>query len=143
MRTCRLWPVALALPVLVLSGCGGLGQPVSLARDSYDGIPKQLGTNLESFGEPAAVWLDAEQEAFAVVLYGSSSCPSTPVELTVVDEQLIELRLARSQQDPCTADIAARTHEFGTPSGVGDEVSLELVFEEGDPYRIPIQPPQG
>lgn len=115
-------PVALVLAVLALLIAQGPpatpGGPVSVAEKVERGFPDALSeqqlAELPEF-QSAVVWLD-EPETFALITWGSSSCPGVVTALTVTASDAIQLQLAAPDEGPCTADLAATSHTFSMPA---------------------------
>ncbi len=115
----------------VLAGCGTPG----VADGVSPGVPP--GAVLDPLSEgPVAAWVE-EGSRFAVVTWGSSSCPSVATELTVEADDRLSLTFGPSPNDPCTADIAPTTHEFELPDSVtGRPVTITVGYEEWDETHI-------
>lgn len=84
-----------------------------------------------------AGWLDAGAK-FAVVLSGSSSCPTFPSSVEVLTAHHLKLNLATRNAPACTADMAPRTYVLKTP--VDLDVSKEVTLEFGE--TTVVLPPQ-
>lgn len=65
----------------------------------------------------AVTWVE-RGETFAIVTWGSSSCPPAATGLTAEGEDRVVVAFAPSPNDPCTADMAPTTHEFALPDRV-------------------------
>lgn len=126
MRSGLTTLVAAATAVLLLAGCGSPG----VADGVRPGVPSGLG--LDPGDGPVAVWLD-EGARFAVVTWGSSSCPAVATSLTATAADRLSLTFAASSNDPCTADMAPTTHEFVLPDAVtGRPVTISITYEDRD-----------
>lgn len=133
--------VGVALAVLLLAGCSA---PTSIAYATYDRAPAGFdsGGGLLN-GEPGASWLIG-QKSFAIVTFGSSSCPPIPVELTAEPPSAMTLRFVPSQNQPCTADLRATTHQFYLPEGmdVASRIDITIVWDFPQPaeYHVELEP---
>ncbi len=75
-------------------------------------------------------WLE-EGETFAIVTWGSGSCPPVPTILSLEAMNRIAVTFAPSPDDPCTADMAPTTHEFELPDEITDvPVTVEIRYED-------------
>lgn len=126
LRT-RLATVVIGLAAVALTGCGD----ATVADRVYGGLPENLDDVL-GYEEVRAVWLE-DTDRFAVVTWGSSSCPAVATELTVEAADELALMFGQPKNGPCTADMAATTHEFVTPEELtGRPVHLTVSFEDWD-----------
>lgn len=134
MHRSRLTAASLvALAALILTGCTGdaaPGQDGSIATDVYPGLPEDA-TGPVGTEQTTAVWLADGRERFAIVTWGSSSCPPVATELTVVGPDAVSLSFGEPVQDVCTADMAATTHEFVMPAEVTERPVLVDVAVQG------------
>lgn len=123
----------LFLAVLTLVGCsGGAPDSGSITTDVYSGLPDGTDTGA-GFEQTTAVWLDSGHERFAIVTWGSSSCPPIATELTASDAHAISVAFAQPTQEICTADMAATTHEFDLPAEVTQRpVAVEVTIQGYD-----------
>ncbi|MGJ9402704.1 hypothetical protein [Arthrobacter sp. KK5.5] len=105
---------------LLLGGCGAAPY-----ERSQRGLPE--GVTGGEIGEPAAVWT-AYPELFAVVLYGSSSCPPEPATLDVAEPDKLIMTLKEASSGPCTADLAPTSYEFAAPDGLdtGTDIAIRI-----------------
>lgn len=115
-------------------GDSGTAQEVEFServtRGAPEGIDWARGGEID--GEPVAGWI-VEGESFAVVTWGSSSCPPVAAKLLIQGGDRIELGFENSPNEICTADMAPTTQEFDLPAGVSERpVTLVLRFEGGD-----------
>jgi len=112
--------------MLLFTGCSG-----GVARSSERGIPEGLDIDWSGEG-PAAGWVD-EGETFAVVTWGSSSCPRVASALEVVAEDHLDLTFDAGSNGICTADMAATTHTFDLPSGITKApVTITISYRDWD-----------
>lgn len=123
--------VLVALGALGLSSCA----TSSVADHVYSGLPEQLEYHPGS-EELQALWLD-DSARFAVVTWGSSSCPSVATKLTVEAADQLQLTFGQPQEGLCTADMAATTHEFVTPGELtGRPVHLTVRFDGAEDASV-------
>ena len=124
--------VSVLLVALLLAGCA---EPVSVAERTAPELPGPLTQaqleNLEP-GEPTVFWLQAGSR-FALVAWGSSTCPIvvTGIEAAGVDAISLELALP-GNKGPCSADMGVMTHELLVPESVTRRpVTLTLGYPDG------------
>lgn len=117
--------VAAIVVALALTGCNGV------ADDRYGGVPDEVElppmmNEDGSFNDgPFVAWVEPGT-TFAVVTYGSSSCPPTASAIQVTDAASVVVTFTPPRgSGPCTADLAPMTHEFAVPDGA-DERPLEV-----------------
>ena len=123
---------AAGMLLLALTGCSA---PTTIAYATYPRAPagfESTGGMLN--GQPGVAWLMGKQ-SFAVVTFGSSSCPPIPVELTATPPSSIALRFVPSQNQPCTADMGATTHQFHLPEGIDPDAPIDVHVEYDFPQR--------
>ncbi|KRC45364.1 hypothetical protein ASE16_19030 [Leifsonia sp. Root227] len=117
--------VGLLLAGLALTGCtSASSKPV----DDYAGEPKGVDAPASSAGGAAwAVWMKSGDQ-FAMVLYGSSSCPPKVASVSVTASNQLKATLAPAPGGICTRDYVPHTTIFDTPSGVttSSDVSITL-----------------
>jgi hypothetical protein len=100
----------LAIGALWMSGCAS-------APTTYPGVPEGY-TGDALTAEIGGAWID-EGRSFAIVTWGSSSCPARAGSVDAVDARSIAVEFDSAGGDgPCTADMAATTHEFELPAAV-------------------------
>lgn len=105
------------LAFCVLTGCSAPG----VTQAVRPGIPD--GLDDEQLGDvPVVTWVE-RGESFAIVTWGSSSCPAVATAVSAESDDSIAVTFGPSPNDPCTADMAPTTHEFGLP----DEVTLRPI----------------
>ena len=141
-------PVALSAAVLALvamSLLAGCSAPVSVANDTSEGSPPGFdgGGGLLN-GEPSAIWISGRHE-FAIVTFGSSSCPPVPTSITAVDAHHMAITFVKSPNSPCTADMSPTTHKFDVPDGVEADgavaVAVTYKFDTEYNYKLVLPPP--
>jgi hypothetical protein len=119
--------VAFAAAVVLLAGCSG-----SVARSSEPGIPDGLSIDQSEGLGAAAGWI-VEGEIFAVVTWGSSSCPRAPVGLEAVAVDQLDLTFDAPSGVVCTADMAATTHTFDLPTVITERpITITVSYRDGD-----------
>lgn len=109
--------------------------PGSIAARSYPGLPEGAAPSPSASTElpadpdfsPSAVWL--EDDVLAVVTYGSSSCPTAPSSLEVVDGTDLRIATIQLGGEVCTADIAPTTFEIDDPEGLVPTMSYTVTFD--------------
>ncbi|MGN7797685.1 hypothetical protein [Leifsonia sp. 22587] len=108
-----------------LTGCSaGAGKPV----EDYAGEPKGVQAPASSAGGASwAAWLD-DGAQFAIVLYGSSSCPPKVQNATASSGTRITATLAPAPGGICTRDYVPHTTVFTTPDRISKtaEVTVDL-----------------
>ncbi|WP_144794756.1 hypothetical protein [Microbacterium paludicola] len=126
MKRWRISSIGVALAVCVLAGCSAT--PASVAYATRSGVP--AGLDADPLSGPAVTWLE-EGETFAIVTWGSGSCPPVPTILSLEAMNRIAVTFAPSPDDPCTADMAPTTHEFELPDEITDvPVTVEIRYED-------------
>jgi hypothetical protein len=126
--TTRLLPaVAAILVVAALAGCSTApGKPV----DDYAGEPKGVDAPASSAGGASwAAWLDGG-ERFAIVLYGSSTCPPTVATVSATANDSITATLAPAPGGVCTHDFVPHTTVFATPDRIGKSGEVSVVLPD-------------
>ncbi|PWC07159.1 hypothetical protein [Mycetocola zhujimingii] len=119
--------LAALLAVGLLTGCGGNG----VAQDVRPGLPDGLDVD-PTDTTIAATWLE-RGETFAIVTWGSSSCPPAASALTAEGSDRIAVTFAPSPNEVCTADMAPTTHEFELPDEVTrTTVTIDVSYEDSD-----------
>ena len=124
--------------VVLLAACGFLVAPSgSPAIDAYSGIPEiddggsSDGAVYGPGNEPVVVWTD-RGSTFAVVLWGSGSCPHVPASLDVISSHEISLIFEPDGDEFCTLDSSPFTHEFAVPAGASDlPLTITLALPAG------------
>ncbi|MEJ1923439.1 MULTISPECIES: hypothetical protein [unclassified Microbacterium] len=119
--------LAIVVAAGILVGCSGSGTGVAQAMKP--GIPE--GVVFEPLSEePAATWIE-RGETFAIVTWGSGSCPPIATALTADGPDRVAVTFGSSPNDPCTADMSPTTHEFELPNDVtGSPVIVEVGYED-------------
>ena len=163
VRLRRVGLIAVALSsVFLLSACN----PSSNAAEDFPGLPvaeeaepidvnpveggevddaaeeETEGAAFEETDEPQVVWWE-EGGQIALVMYGSSSCPTVGREIRVLEEAGEGNRVAidlvqRPEDEVCTADFVPHTTVFWTPVEVTTTEPL-IVEVAGAEVEIPIK----
>lgn len=132
--------------VALLIGCSGPpGPPGSIAEsERMGGLPADAIATSPGIpfgplpgGGPSAGWLD-DGARFAVVLGGSSSCPSFPSSIDVIDKHRLKIGVSTSGGPVCTADLVPRTYVIRTPDGVDTSGQVTLLFGESSAVLPPL-----
>jgi len=111
--------------VLLLAAVGFVGVfSASPAIAAYSGIPGFEAGSAESEdtfynGDPLVEWTD-HGTTFAVVLWGSGSCPAVATSLDVVSADEVTVTFGDPDDDVCSMDLSPFTHEFDVPTGATD-----------------------
>jgi hypothetical protein len=131
---------AMLFCVVGLTACSG-----SIAASSYDGMlpddaittpaPEDDEANLLA-PFPTAGWL-GDGDRFAIVLGGSSSCPSFPVSMVVDDSRTLSIEIGHSGGPDCTADLKLRTHVLTTPAGLDPAGEITIRYSESETAVLP------
>lgn len=134
-RPATLPVVAIALAALtLLAGCSA---PVSVANDTSSGGPPGFdGSGGLLNGEPSAIWISGRRE-FAIVTFGSPTCPPVPTSISSSDATHIAITFVRSPNSPCGAEIEPTTHKFDLPKGVDadGEVTVDVTYDFDTDYN--------
>ena len=139
-RTTQLLALALVALSLALTGCAA---PVSVANDTSSGGPPGFdGSGGLLNGEPSAIWISGRRE-FAIVTFGSSSCPPVPTAISAPDASHIAITFVKSPNTPCTADIGATTHKFDLPDEVDADgsVTVDVTYDFDTDYQYALELP--
>lgn len=121
--------IGVVVAACLLTGCSG--PDPSVAETTKRGLPEGFvlkTTDFDSF----ATWLEPD-ETFAIVTWGSGSCPSIPTALTAEGQNRVAVTFSPSPNDPCTADMAPTTHEFALPDEITAGPVIIDVSYEGQP----------
>lgn len=119
--------VGVVVAMCLLAGCSDPGP--AIAQEVRSGVPE--GLVVEPLGEgPVAVWIDPG-ETFAIVTWGSGSCPPVATALTTDGPDRLDLTFGPSPNDPCTADMSPTTHEFELPDEITrSPVTVNITYED-------------
>lgn len=127
MRISNLIPAAALL--LLLSGCATLSNP---AETTYPGTPEGWVMSEDpGSGKPEVQWI-RDGEKFALVTWGSSTCPWTATEMKTDGDSQLTITLVESTKQQCTMDFAPTTNVFSLPADTtGRPVTVSVVMGEG------------
>ena len=110
-----------ALSLLGLAGCAN-----SVGAVKLDTIPAGLTSEIDLLdSRPTVVW-DGGDDAWLVLTFGSSSCPTEPRELISNPDVSFQLRLESSGGPVCTADLGATAYRMPSPLKNGTPVTIDL-----------------
>ena len=141
LRRVGLAAVALA-SVFLLSACNPSGN----AAGNFSGLPvaeeEVEGPAFEESEEPQVAWWE-EGGQLALVIYGSSTCPSVGQEIRVLEPAGEGNRVAidlvqRPEDEVCTMDFVPHTTLFWTPVEVTTTEPL-IVEVAGFDVEVPIK----
>lgn len=132
MRTRRTGAALLGVAtVLLLAACGSAAD--SVADRVEGGFPGHLTEDERSalpWEQPSALWIE-EGTRFALVTWGSGSCPRIVTAIDGAGPSSVALTLEPSPQDICTADMAPTTHELTLPESVtARPVTVTLTYTD-------------
>ena len=128
LRASRRPILGIAGAVIVLAALAGCSTSVSHPVDDYKGEPKGVVPPASSAGGAAyAVWLKSGAQ-FAIVLYGSSTCPPTVATVETIASNQLKATPAPIGDGVCTRDYVPHTTVFATPSSVTStsDVTIKL-----------------
>ena len=114
--------------VVVLAALAGCSSSVSHPVDDYKGEPKGVVAPPSSAGGAAyAVWLKNGAQ-FAIVLYGSSTCPPKVAMVETIASNQLKATPAPISGTVCTQDYVPHTTVFATPAKVTttSDVTIKL-----------------
>lgn len=124
----RLLPAVAAIAaVIALAGCSAApGKPVA----DYSGEPKGVRPPASSAGGASwAAWLQ-DGAQFAIVLYGSSSCPPKVANIAATGDDTITATLAPAPGGICTRDYVPHTTVFTTPDRITKTAQVSVVLPD-------------
>lgn len=122
--------VALAAAVAVAGLLAGCSASQSKPVEAYSGEPKGVEAPASSAGGAAwAAWMQSG-ERFAIVLYGSSSCPPKVASVSVQSSNQLKATLAPAPGGICTRDYVPHTTIFETPSGVTTTSDVSIMLPD-------------
>jgi hypothetical protein len=115
--------------VSVLVGCAPEHQqPRSIAASRYPGLPAGVSLSPAPYrvpgdGEPIGRWRDGVLE---LTVFGSGTCPPTPVRLTAAPPDAVEVRFSADYRGACSTDMAPTTWVVNLPPTVGGGGALTV-----------------
>jgi hypothetical protein len=127
-RTRRRPLLGMAGAVFVLAALAGCSSSISHPVDDYTGEPKGVVPPASSAGGAAyAVWLKSGAQ-FAIVLYGSSTCPPKVAMVETIASNQLKATPAPIVGNVCTNDYVPHTTVFATPGSVTttSDVTIKL-----------------
>jgi hypothetical protein len=120
--------LGIAGAIVVLAALAGCSTSLFHPVDDYKGEPKGVVPPASSAGGAAyAVWLKGGAQ-FAIVLYGSSTCPPKVATVESVGSNQLKATPAPIQGSVCTSDYVPHTTVFATPGSVTttSDVTIKL-----------------
>ncbi|NEN04622.1 hypothetical protein G3T36_01930 [Diaminobutyricibacter tongyongensis] len=120
--------LGIAGALVVLAALAGCSTSMSHPVTDYKGEPKGVVPPASSAGGAAyAVWLKGGAQ-FAIVLYGSSTCPPTVASVETIASNQLKATPAPITGSVCTQDYVPHTTVFATPSSVTttSDVTIKL-----------------
>jgi len=119
--------IAALATVAVLAGCS---TAASRPLENYAGEPKGVDAPASSAGGASwAAWLE-DGTQFAIVLYGSSTCPPKVQNITATADDTITATLAPAPGGICTHDIVPHTTVFGAPDRITKTAEVKVVMPD-------------
>jgi hypothetical protein len=121
LRVGRVFVVVVA--ALALAGCSA---PTTIAYATYNHAPAGFDSSGQLMnGEPAVTWL-LGHESFAIVTFGSSSCPPVPIKLDAAPPSAMTVTFVPSPTTPCTADLRLTAHHLYLPKGMDASAPIDV-----------------
>lgn len=122
MRRSRLFlaTTAIAAVAFTLTACS----PNSVTEDQQRGIPSEVATVLPMpspstpggyLGENGPLAARLPDNRIGVVTWGSSSCPPNASAIKTLENNLVELTFAPSENEICTSDLGPTSHIIKLP----------------------------
>jgi hypothetical protein len=122
--------------LLVMPSCGVRESPtVSVAQSVTAGAPD--GVVREPGNAPVVTWVEPGEQ-FAVVTWGSSTCPLFATDVVAGGNHSVTVTFGPSPRDACTDDLEPTTHVFDLP-GVITERPITVVVdydESGETHTL-------
>jgi hypothetical protein len=123
---------------LLLSACTQPGADSDSSgitiTDEHRGVADESLNNGLFDAGPTIYWTNNERISAALTAYGSGSCPSKPVKLTVVSDTHVVLKM-KEYQGACTADLAAYTTAFKVPANVSRTKTVQFSLKFSYPQK--------
>lgn len=135
------WAAILTALLVMTVGCAdGAEGPESVGHvegpDSIAEATLHQPVAIDASGRPAARWRQP-RSTIAVTLWGSSSCPTVPVDIDVdVDKGRIALTVSDDYEAPegevwgCTGDLAPATYVVRLPERLNPVQQAVLIVQE-------------
>ena len=98
-----------------------------LPRDAVISSPSPPSQH-QAYPFPSAGWLN-NGNRIAIVLAGSSSCPSFPSSIEVVDKHRMKIGVSTRGGPNCTADLAPRTYVIRTPAEIDTSSDVTIEYD--------------
>jgi len=129
--------VLAALVLLIPAGCaqpgagGSAADAQPLDKPEVLGVKAGLPTGISAHGRARPVAAILGPGEVALVTWGSSSCPYTPVRLRVTgsDSLRVALDLPGSRRTVCTADLGPSTIRLGLDPAMTSDGNVSLVLD--------------
>ncbi|MGO4301247.1 hypothetical protein [Leifsonia sp. RAF41] len=119
--------IAALATVAVLAGCS---TAPSRPLEGYAGEPKGVDAPASSAGGASwTAWLE-DGTQFAIVLYGSSTCPPKVQNVAATADDTITATLAPAPGGICTHDIVPHTTVFSTPERITKTAEVKVVMPD-------------
>jgi hypothetical protein len=120
--------LGIAGALIVVAALAGCSTSMSHPVDDYTGEPKGVVPPASSAGGAAyGVWLKSGAQ-FAIVLYGSSTCPPKVATVETIASNQLKATPAPIADSVCTHDYVPHTTVFATPRSVTttSDVTIKL-----------------
>lgn len=120
----------LAVGVAVVLALAGCSAPTTIAYATYDHAPSGYDSTGTMNGKPGVAWL-LGQESFAVVTFGSNSCPPVPIKLEATPPSAMTVTFVPSPNSPCSADLRLTSHHINLPEGmdITQPIDVRIVYD--------------
>ena len=113
-----------SLALLLVAGVAGCTNSLGAVR--LDTIPDELASSSDLLDpQPTVAW-DPDEDAWLILTYGSSSCPTEPREISETADGSFEIRLETSGGPVCTADLGPTAYPVPAPVPHGTPVTIDL-----------------
>ncbi|MFP3466441.1 hypothetical protein [Leifsonia sp. SIMBA_070] len=123
-------PVAVLAALAIVAGLAGCSASPGKPVEDYAGEPKGVPAPASSAGGASwAAWLE-DGSQFAIVLYGSSSCPPKVQNVSLTKDDTITATLAPAPGGICTRDYVPHTTVFTTPEKLSTTSEVKVVLPD-------------
>lgn len=113
-----------SLALLLVAGVAGCANSLGAVR--LDTIPDELASSSDLLDpQPTVAW-DPDEDAWLILTYGSSSCPTEPREISETADGSFEITLETSGGPVCTADLGPTAYRVPAPVPRGTPVTIDL-----------------